>query len=112
MKSSELRNLIREEIKTALKEAGADMSFLDKVGGSVRSKLGTGKTQLNRALDMIDTERLAKLPVAQKIDLMVALIDRFGIDAKSFNQVKARVAKQLGSGSTATTMESKQPKKK
>jgi hypothetical protein len=108
MKSSELRNLIREEIKTALKEAGADMSFLDKVGGSVRSKLGTGKTQLSRALDMIDTERLAKLPVAQKIDLVVALIDRFGIDAKSFNQIKARVAKDLGA---AQTMESKESKK-
>jgi hypothetical protein len=109
MKSTELRNLIREEIKNALSEAGADMSFLDKVGGSIRSKLGTGKTQLNRALDMIDTERLSKLPVAQKIDLMVALMDRVGIDAKSFNQVKSRVAKQLGAGAT---MESKQPKKK
>jgi hypothetical protein len=109
MKSTELRNLIREEIKKALSEAGADMSFLDKVGGSIRSKLGTGKTQLNRALDMIDTERLSKLPVAQKIDLKVALMDRVGIDAKSFNQVKARVAKELGAGAT---MESKQPKKK
>ena len=109
MKSTELRNLIREEIKNALSEAGADMSFLDKVGGSIRSKLGTGKTQLNRALDMIDTERLSKLPAAQKIDLMVALMDRVGIDAKSFNQVKARVAKELGAGAT---MESKQPKKK
>lgn len=110
MKSTQLRDLIREEIKKALSEAGADMSFLDKVGGSVRSKLGTGKTQLNRALDMIDTERLSKLPVAQKIDLMVALIDRFGIDAKAFNQVKSRVAKELGQAGMSQ-MESKQPKK-
>ena len=111
MKSTQLRDLIREEIKQALSEAGADMSFLDKVGGSIRSKLGTGKTQLNRALDMIDTERLSKLPVAQKIDLMVALIDRFGIDARAFNQIKARVAKELGAAPAAPAMESKQPKK-
>lgn len=108
MKSTELRALIREEIKTAIKESGADMSFLDKVGGSVRAKLGTGKTQLNRALDMIDTDRLSKLPVAQKIELVVALIDRFGIDMKSFNQIKARVTKKLGD---IATTESKQPKK-
>ncbi len=108
MKSTQLRNLIRKEIKNAISE----MSFLDKVGGSIRSKLGSGKTQLDNALKKIDTERLAKLPVPQKIDLMVALIDKFGIDAKAFNQIKARVAKELGTGAAEPAMESKQPKKK
>jgi hypothetical protein len=101
MKSTQLRNLIREEIKNAISE----MSFLKKVGGSVRSKLGTGKTMLDNALEKVDTESLANLPVPQKIDLMVALVNKFGIDARAFNQIKARVAKELG------TMESKQPKK-
>jgi|DEB19_MinimDraft_3_1074340.scaffolds.fasta_scaffold10018_3 hypothetical protein len=93
MKSSELRKLIREEI---LKELGTtDPSFLQKVGGSVRARLGTGRAMLDRALDQIDTERLSKLPRQQKIDMLVALISQFGIDGRDFNAVKSRVQRML-----------------
>lgn len=47
MKSTELRNLIREEIKNALSEAGADMSFLDKVGQGIRKDIGVEKVTEN-----------------------------------------------------------------
>lgn len=40
MKSTQLRDLIREEIKKALFEAGADMTFMDKVGSSIRKDIG------------------------------------------------------------------------
>ena len=96
MKSNELRELIREEIRSALVEFGTtDPSFLQKVGGSIRAKLGTGKAMLDRALDMIDTERLSRLPRQQKIDLLVALIGQFGISARDFNSIKPRVQRML-----------------
>jgi len=40
MKSSELRSLVREEIKKALKEANSDMTFMDKVGKGIRKDIG------------------------------------------------------------------------
>lgn len=96
MKSNELRDLIREEIRRSLIELGTnDPSFLQKVGGNVRARLGTGKAMLDRALDMIDTEKLAKLPRQQKIDLLVALIGQFGISARDFNAIKPRVQRML-----------------
>lgn len=96
MKSNELRDLIREEIRRSLIELGTnDPSFLQKVGGNVRSRLGTGKAMLDRALDMIDTEKLTRLPRQQKIDLLVALIGQFGISAKDFNAIKPRVQRML-----------------
>ena len=95
MKSSEIRNMIREEIMTALKESNADMSFLDKVGGSIRSKLGTGRNLLDRALDMIDTEKLSRLPRQQKIELIAAMIGQLGVTAQDFNAVKSRVQRML-----------------
>ena len=96
MKSNELRNIIREEIRRSIIELGTnDPSFLQKVGGSIRARLGTGKAMLDRALDMIDTEKLARLPRQQKIDLLVALIGQFGISANDFNAIKPRVQRML-----------------
>ena len=96
MKSNELRNIIREEIRRSIIELGTnDPSFLQKVGGSIRARLGTGKAMLDRALDMIDTDKLARLPRQQKIDLLVALIGQFGISAKDFNAIKPRVQRML-----------------
>jgi len=92
MKTNELRTLIRQQI---LKEFTSDPSFLDKVGGSIRAKLGTGKAMLDRALNMIDSEKLSKLPRQQKIDLLVALISQFGMNARDFNAVKSRVQRML-----------------
>ena len=96
MKSNELRDVIREEIRRSIIELGTnDPSFLQKVGGSVRARMGTGKAMLDRALDMIDTDKLARLPRQQKIDLLVALIGQFGISAKDFNAIKPRVQRML-----------------
>jgi hypothetical protein len=96
MKSNELRELVREEIRRSILELGTnDPSFLQKVGGSVRARMGTGKAMLDRALDMIDTEKLSKLPRQQKIDLLVALIGQFGISSKDFNAIKPRVQRML-----------------
>lgn len=96
MKSNELRDVIREEIRRSIIELGTnDPSFLQKVGGGIRARLGTGKAMLDRALDMVDTEKLAKLPRQQKIDLLVALIGQFGISAKDFNAIKPRVQRML-----------------
>lgn len=92
MKTNELRSLIRKQI---LKEFSNDMSFLDKVGGSIRARLGTGKAMLDRALGMIDPDKLAKLPRQQKIDLLTALILQFGMDSSDFNAVKSRVQRAL-----------------
>lgn len=95
MKSSEIRNMIREEIMAAMRESTTDMSFLDKVGGSIRSKLGTGRNLLDRALDMIDTEKLSRLPRQQKIELIAAMIGQLGVTAQDFNAVKSRVQRML-----------------
>jgi len=96
MKSNELRELVREEIRRSILELGTnDPSFLQKVGGNVRSRLGTGKAMLDRALDMVDTEKLSRLPRQQKIDLLVALIGQFGISARDFNAIKPRVQRML-----------------
>jgi len=92
MKTNELRSLIRTQI---LKEFSNDTSFLDKVGGSIRARLGTGKAMLDRALGMIEPEKLAKLPRQQKIDLLTALILQFGMDSSDFNAVKSRVQRAL-----------------
>jgi len=115
MKSNELRELIREEIRRSLNELGtSDPSFLQKVGGNVRSRLGTGKAMLDRALDMIDTEKLSKLPRQQKIDLLVALIAQFGISAQDFNAIKPRVQRMLSmqDGEVPTREESINTKKR
>jgi hypothetical protein len=115
MKSNELRDVIREEIRRSIIELGTnDPSFLQKVGGNVRARLGTGKAMLDRALDMIDTEKLARLPRQQKIDLLVALIGQFGISAKDFNAIKPRVQRMLAmqDGEVPVQEESIQRKKR
>jgi len=71
MKESELRSMIRRQIKESLKE---NDSFLKQVGGSVRAKLGSRRQMLDRILATIDTNRLTRLPRVQKVDLVVALI--------------------------------------
>jgi hypothetical protein len=95
MKESELRSMIRKQIKESLKE---NDSFLKQVGGSVRSKLGSRRQMLDRILSTIDTERLTKLPRVQKIDLLVALVQKFGISEQDFASIKSRVQRNLGLG--------------
>lgn len=95
MKESELRSMIRKQIKESLKE---NDSFLKQVGGSVRAKLGSRRQMLDRILSTIDTERLTKLPRVQKIDLLVALIQKFGISEQDFASIKSRVQRNLGLG--------------
>jgi hypothetical protein len=95
MNEQELRKMLRKEIKSIIQEGPTDVSFLDKVGGAIRSKLGANKQVLNRVLGGLNTDRLNALTPSQKVDLLVALVDQFGLTSKDFNQVKTRVSQKL-----------------
>ena len=109
MNEQELRKMLRKEIKSVLSEGPSDITFLDKVGGSIRAKLGSNKQMLNKLLGGLNTDKLGALPQSQKVDLLVAIIGQFGLNAKDFNQVKARVSRKLGLAEPASepTSESK-----
>jgi hypothetical protein len=96
---AKLRSVIRRKIKEALQ---SDDSFLSQVGSSVTSRLGSRRQTLDRILATIDTDRLAKLPNNQKVDLLVALVQKFGISARDFASIKSRVQRMIGVNSAVT----------
>jgi len=96
---TKLRSVIRRKIKEALR---SDDSFLSQVGSSVTSRLGSRRQTLDRILATIDTDRLGKLPNSQKVDLLVALVQKFGISARDFASIKSRVQRMIGDDSPVT----------
>ena len=107
MNETQLRTMIRKQILESLNEKD---SFLGQVGSSVRSKLGSRRQQLDRILATINTDRLMQLPKVQKVDLLVALTQKFGIDAQDFSSIKSRVQKLLSTNDTGTVTEAEEPK--
>ena len=101
MKEQEIREMVRKQIIGMINEAPND-SFLGRVGSSVRARLGGRRQQLNKLLADIDTVRLARLPKGQKIELIVALMQQFGITSRDFGAIKARVQKDLSAATDAT----------
>lgn len=96
---SKLRLMIRNIIREAMQN---DDSFLTQVGSSVTSRLGARRDTLDRILSTIDTHRLSKLPNSQKVDLLVALVQIFGISARDFASIKSRVQRMIGDDSSVT----------
>jgi len=95
MNEKELRALLRKEIKSQLNEAGGT-DFLSKIGSTLRSKLGSGRTQLNIGLSKIDPEQIVKMTPEQKATLVADLSQEIGLTAKDYNTIKQRVARKLG----------------
>jgi len=94
MKERELREMVRKQLVNMISEAPAD-SFLGRVGSTVRARLGGRRQQLSKLLGDIDTVRISRLPKAQKIELITALMQQFGITAQDFNAIKQRVSRTL-----------------
>ncbi len=94
MKENQLRELLRKEIRAQLNENPAD--FLKKVSGTVRTALGSKKTQLGTGLDKVDTTKIQKLPADKKAEMIAALVAQIGLTADDFNDVKMRIARKLG----------------
>lgn len=94
MKEQELREMVRKQIVSMMNEAPDD-SFLGRVGSSVRARLGGRRQQLNKLLGDIDTVKLSRLPKTQKIDLISALMQQFGITSRDFGSMKGRVQRDL-----------------
>ena len=72
--------------------AGAEFSQ------QIKAKLGRAKGKLAIAFGSLDdktVERLSKLNVQQQVELVATLLTAFGIDEKSFRQLRQRVLKQL-----------------
>ena len=64
----------------------------------IKAKLGRAKGKLAIAFGSLDdktVERLSKLNVQQQVELVATLLTAFGIDEKSFRQLRQRVLKQL-----------------
>ena len=100
MKISELRALVRAQLKNIMTEAERP-SFLSQVATPVASKLGGRRQQLDRILASIDSDRLSRLPREQKVDLLVALMAQFGIDNRDFSAIKSRVQRSLSATASA-----------
>ena len=94
MKNETLRKAIRLEIKRAINEAPAG-SFLGQVGSRVRSTLGGRGRQLDRILNAINVDKLARLPKNVKVDLLVALMQQMGISSREFGAIKSRAQRSL-----------------
>ena len=95
MNEKELRALLRKEIKSQLNEAGGT-DFLGKISNTLRSKLGSGRTQLNVGLSKIDPEQISKATPEEKANLIAQLAWEVGLTAKDFNIIKQRIARKLG----------------
>ena len=50
---------------------------------------------LDKYLGNVDTERLAKLPKIQKVQLLASLMKTFGITANELTSLRAQVSRQL-----------------
>ena len=103
MNEKQLRALLRKEIKSQLNEVG-ETDFLGKIGSTLRSKLGTGRGQLNVGLSKVDPEQIAKMTPEQKAELVANLSQELGLTAKDYNMIKQRVARKLGAAEKAVSV--------
>jgi|TARA_R110000803_G_scaffold42850_9_gene91786 hypothetical protein len=104
MKEIKLREVIRKQLIKRLIEAPE--SFTSRVGSAVSSKLGGGRSELNRGLKKVDVSKVSKLPRSQKINLLTALLQNVGITSADFDSIKAKVSRDLSKASAETTDES------
>ena len=102
MTERELRALLRKEIKSQINEADTD--FLHTIGTNLRSKLGSGKTQLSAGLSKLDSETISKMSPEQKAELVAKLSQQLGLTAKDFTVIKQRVARKLGASEKAAAV--------
>lgn len=103
MTEKQLREAIRNEIRSQIKEADTD--FLNKIGSNLRSKLGSAKTQLNVGLGKIDPKRIANMTPEQKAELTAQLTQQLGLTSKDFNTIKQRIARKLGAAEKTSATE-------
>lgn len=94
MTEKKLRELLRKEIKAQLTESPAD--FLKNISGTVRSALGSKKSQLAAGLDKINADRIAKLPADKKAEVIAALVAQVGLTKDDYEDVKMRIGRKLG----------------
>ena len=111
MKNETLRKAIRLEIKRAINEAPAG-SFLGQVGSRVRSTLGGRGRQLDRIMNAINVDKLARLPKNVKVDLLVALMQQMGISSREFAAIKSRAQRSLSGIEKQRDMPTEGKKKK
>jgi hypothetical protein len=90
----ELRTEIRKHVRKMLAESNGN-SFIKNVGSQVRASLGGGRTMLDKALGGMDVERLAKLPRMQKVGLLAALMQAFGITAYDLTALRGQVVRGM-----------------
>ena len=91
----ELRNEIRKHVRKMLSEASNENSFIKNVGSQVRASLGGGRSMLDKAMGGMDVERLAKLPRMQKVGLLAALMQAFGITAYDLTALRGQVVRGM-----------------
>jgi len=96
----ELRNEIRKHVQKILKEYQPG-GFLQSVGAQARTSLGSGRSMLDKYLGNVDTERLARLPKMQKVNLLAALMRTFGISANDLTSLRGQVSRTLKGYETA-----------
>lgn len=96
----ELRNEIRKHVQKMLKEYQPG-GFLQSVGAQARTSLGSGRSMLDKYLGNVDTERLARLPKMQKVNLLAALMRTFGISANDLTSLRGQVSRTLKGYETA-----------
>lgn len=94
MTEKKLRELLRKEIKTQLTEGPAD--FLKGISGTVRTALGSKKSQLAAGLDKVNTDRIAKLPADKKAEVIAALVAQVGLTKDDYDDIKMRIGRKLG----------------
>jgi len=95
MKEEQLREMIRSQINKKLQENPE--RFSRTIGKGVGSRLGGGRSALDRGLDNLNVDALARLSSKQKVELLVGLLSRVGISSSDFNNIKARVTNTLRS---------------
>ena len=96
----DLRNEIRKHVQKMLKEYQPG-GFLQSVGAQARTSLGSGRSMLDKYLGNVDTERLARLPKMQKVNLLAALMRTFGISANDLTSLRGQVSRTLKGYETA-----------
>jgi hypothetical protein len=93
MKEEQLREMIRSQIKTKIKEDPD--RFSRQIGQGVSGRLGGARSALDRGLAQLNVDKLARLNKTQKIDLLVGLLQNVGINSGDFRNIQARVSNAL-----------------
>ena len=103
MKMDNKEKAIRIAIRKQIKEALSDRSGLEKVSSRIRSAVGPGRTQLSKALQLVDIDKIQKLPAKVKVELIATLVEKFGMSADDFRVIQSRVLHKLKQGQVDST---------